>query len=85
MCLWHKFPTVRSRGSWGKLPETKALPGRLDSAPNRELAMLAAVLVFIAITVICVTLVISGGHARYELLEYMLDSSGSGTRDSGSA
>ncbi|MDQ3661678.1 MAG: hypothetical protein M3454_11595 [Actinomycetota bacterium] len=45
--------------------------------------MLAVVLVLIALTVICVTLVITGGHARYETLEHLLNSSG--RRDSGSA
>jgi hypothetical protein len=44
--------------------------------------MLAVVLVFIALIVTCVTLVVSGGHARYELLEHMLDSSGSRGHDS---
>jgi len=47
--------------------------------------MLAVVLVLIALTVICVTLVVSGGHARYEKLEYLFDSSGRRGRDSGSA
>ncbi|MBA2366692.1 MAG: hypothetical protein ACR2I4_04705 [Actinomycetota bacterium] len=45
--------------------------------------MLAVVLVLIALTVICVTLVVSGGHARYETLEHLLDSSGRRGRDSG--
>ena len=31
--------------------------------------MLAVVLVLVALAIICVTLVISGGHARYEALE----------------
>ena len=47
--------------------------------------MLAVVLVVIAFTVICVTLVVSGGHARYETLEYLLDATGRRGRDSGSA
>ena len=47
--------------------------------------MLAVVLVVIALTVICVTLVVSGGHAHYETLEYLLDSTGRRGRDSGSA
>jgi hypothetical protein len=44
--------------------------------------MLAVVLVLVALAVICVTLVISGGHARYEALEYLIDSSGRKGRDS---
>ncbi len=36
--------------------------------------MLAVVLVLVALAVIGVT--ISGGHARYETLEYLIDSSG---------
>jgi hypothetical protein len=47
--------------------------------------MLAVVLVVIALAVICATLAISGGHARYELLEHMLKTSGSRRRDSESA
>lgn len=47
--------------------------------------MLAVVLVLIAITVICVTLVITGGHARYETLEHLLNSKGRRGPDSGSA
>jgi hypothetical protein len=47
--------------------------------------MLAVVLVLIATAVICVTLVVTQGHARYETLEHMLDSIGRRGRDSGSA
>ncbi|CAN5522520.1 hypothetical protein BH20ACT21_BH20ACT21_13110 [soil metagenome] len=83
--MWHKFPLYVAVAPGVRFDsETKALPGKLQSAPNRrEFAMLAVVLVLIALTVICVTLVVSGGHARYETLEHLLDSSGRRGRDSG--
>lgn len=45
--------------------------------------MLAVVLVLIALTVVSITLVVSGGHARYETLEHLLHSGGRRGRDSG--